>query len=139
MWNFWKKKQKVKIYKSVDEYLDTTLIPSMTIEELDDLYENNQIENETDKKITQKILEAERDWVISIHSLNDFLTILEKEIGGIVTKSSLKGLLKKYNQTVTNYAWECESLCYLLEIFELTPETELRKIFFDLCNRLETE
>ena len=73
-------------------------IPLLTFDKLFDLIEENHFENETDKKIAKKILEAERDWRISIKSLNDFITILEKEVDGTVTKTSLNKLLKKYNR-----------------------------------------
>ena len=85
----------------------------------------------------EKILEAERDWRISLESLNDFITILEKEVGGIVNKTSLNKLLKKYNRNIAQYAWESESVSYLLDIFELTNETELRNIFNKLTEKVK--
>ena len=111
-------------------------IPLLTFDKLFDLIEGNQFENETDKKIAEKILEAERDWRISLEFLNDFITVLEKEVGGTVTKTSLDKLLKKYNQNIAQYAWESESVSYLLDIFDLTKKTELRIIFNELAEKL---
>jgi len=77
-------------------------ISLLTFDKLFDLIKDNQFENEIDKKIAEKILKAERDWNISLESLNDFITVLEKEIGGTATKTSLNKLLKKYNQNILN-------------------------------------
>jgi hypothetical protein len=134
MWNL--RKQKFKTYKSVDEFLSTTDIPLLTIEELFDLVENNKIENKADKKIAEIILDAESDWIISILSLNDFLVVLEKEIDGNTTKPNLEKLLKKYNQNISRFAWETASVSYLLEIFELTNEKDLKTIFYNLTERI---
>lgn len=109
--------------------------PLLTFDKLFDLVEKNCFESETDKKIAKKILEAERDWRISFETLNEFITALEKVIGGTVTKSSLKKLLKHYKLNVGQNAWEIESISYLLDIFELTKETELRKIFVELTEK----
>ena len=111
----------------------------LTFDKLFDLIEENQFENETDKKIAEKILEAERDWRISLKYLNDFINILEKEIGGTVTKTSLNKLLKKYNLNISQYAWESESVSYLLDIFDLTQKTELRIIFNELTEKLNNQ
>jgi len=136
---FWKG-ERIAEKKMVDENLselnDMTEIPSLTFDKLFDLIEEKKFENENDRKIAEKILEAERDWRISMESLNDFIIILEKETAGSVTKKSLNKLLKKYNQNVAKYAWEAESVCYLLEIFELTDLEDLRLIFTDLSNRI---
>ncbi|PKH51899.1 hypothetical protein CXF68_14920 [Tenacibaculum sp. Bg11-29] len=87
----------------------------------------------------QKIFEAERGWKItSQESLTDFIIVLEIETGRTVTKTSLKKLLKKYNQKGTQYGWEAESVCSLLEIFELTKETDLRNIFRQLAENKVT-
>lgn len=114
-------------------------ITLLTFDKLFDLIEENQFENETDKQIAEKILEAERDWRISIDSLNDFITILEKEVGGTVTKTSLNKLLKKYNRNISQYAWESESVCYLLDIFDLTKKNDLRIIFNELTEKLNNQ
>lgn len=53
----------------------------MTFDKLFDALENNQIETKTDRLIVEKILEAERDWIVPISDLNDFISLLEKEIG----------------------------------------------------------
>ena len=60
-----------------------TKIPLMTFEKLFDLIEDGRFDNETDKKIAKKILEAENDWgdwKTSVNNLNEFILILEKEI-----------------------------------------------------------
>ncbi|MFI1770235.1 hypothetical protein [Thalassobellus citreus] len=125
--------------KNLSELNEITEIPIMTFDKLFDLIEENQFENETDRKIAEKILEAERDWRISLDSLNDFIIILEKEVGGNVTRTSLNKLLEKYNRNIAQYAWEAESVCYLLDIFELTRETELRKIINNLTEKVKAE
>ncbi len=139
---FWKG-ERIAERKMVDENLsepnEMTEIASLTFNKLRDLIEENQFENETDRKIAEKILEAERDWRISLESLNDFIILLEKEVGGTVTKISLNKLLKKYNRNIAEYAWEMESVTYLLAIFELTEETELRNVFAGLTKKIKTE
>jgi len=109
----------------------------MTFDKLFDLIEENRFENETDKKIAEKILEAERDWRISFETLNEFISVLEKAVDGTVTKSSLDKLLKKYKRNISQNAWEVESVSYLLDIFELTKETELRKIINSLTEKVK--
>ncbi len=119
-----------------------TEIPLLTFDKLFELVEENRFENETDRKIAEKILEVENDWgdwKTSVKNLNEFIIALEKEVSGTVTKSSLNKLLKKYNRNIAQNAWEAETVSSLLEIFELTKETELRKIFIELTkkNRME--
>jgi hypothetical protein len=112
---------------------------NLTFDELYDLIEENRIEKETDKRIAEKILEAERDWRISFETVNEFISVLEKAVNGTVTKSSLNKLLKRYKQNILQNAWEMESVSYLLDIFELTNETELRKIIINLTEKVKTE
>jgi len=112
---------------------------NLTFDKLFDLIEENRFENETDRKIAEKILEAERDWKKSLKTLNEFINILEQEVGGIVTKSSLNKLLKKYHRNIAQYAWESESVCYLIDIFELTKEIELKNIFKELTEKVKTK
>ena len=109
----------------------------LTFDQLFDLVEEDSFENETDKKIAQSILDAERDWRTSIKSLSDFINILEKEINGLVTESNLKILAKKYNGNIGKYSWESESVSYLLDIFKLTQETELKKVFIQLSEKVQ--
>ena len=116
-----------------------TEIPLLTFDKLFDLIEENRFENESDKKIAEKILEAERDWRISFETVNEFITVLEKVVDGTVTKSSLNKLMKTYKQNILQNAWEMESVSYLLDIFELTKETELRKIIINLTVKIKAE
>jgi hypothetical protein len=112
---------------------------NLTFDKLFDLIEENHFKNENDRKIAEKILEAERDWRISFETLNEFIIVLEKAVDGIVTKSSLNKLLNKYKRNISQNAWEMESISYLLDIFELTKETELRKIINNLTEKVKTE
>ena len=115
-----------------------TEIPLLTFDELFDLVEGNRFENKTDEKIAKKILEAENDWgdwKTSVNNLNEFILVLEKEINGITTQSNLEKLLNRYNRNLSKYAWEAESICSLLEIFELTDKSELRNIFFNIADK----
>ena len=119
-----------------------TKIPLMTFDKLFDLIEDDRFENETDKKIAKKILEAENDWgdwKTSVNDLNEFILVLENAINGKTTQSNLEKLLHKYNRNLSKYAWETESLCSLLEIFELTEERELRKIFSNIAYNNKTD
>ena len=118
--------------------MNITEIPLLTFDKLFDLVEDNRFVNETDKKIAEKVLESGNDWgdwKTSVKNLNEFIIVLEKEVGGIVTKTSLNKLLKKYNQNITQNAWKAESICSLLEIFKLTREVELKKIFLELTEK----
>jgi hypothetical protein len=122
--------------------MNMTEIPLLTFDKLFDLVEENRFENETDRKIAEKILEAENDWgdwKTSVKNLNEFIIALEKEVGGTITKSSLNKLLKKYNRNIAQNAWEAETVCSLLEIFDLTKEIELRKIFNNLTEKVKSE
>ncbi len=112
---------------------------NLTFDKLFDLLEENQFENETDKKIAQKIIEAERDWKTSVNDLNEFINVLEKEVEGTVTNVSLNKLLKKHNRNLSKNAWESESICSLLEIFEFTQEHDLRKIFKEILEKVKIE
>ncbi len=112
---------------------------NLTFDKLFDLIEENRFENEADKRIAEKILEAERDWRISFETVNEFISVLEKAVNGTVTKSSLNKLMKKYKRNILQNAWEMESISYLLDIFGLTKETELRKIINNLTEKVKTE
>ncbi|RZS91998.1 hypothetical protein [Aquimarina brevivitae] len=97
-------------------------IPLLTFDKLFDLIEENRFKNETDKKIANKILEAANDWgdwKNSVNDLNEFILVLEKEIKGLTTQPNIEKLLHRYNRDFSKYTWEAESLCSLLEIFEL--------------------
>ncbi|WP_405247671.1 hypothetical protein [Cellulophaga sp. Asnod2-G02] len=97
-----------------------------------DHLEAHNFQNEADQQIVKKLLEAEENWPVSIDTVTQFLEVLEKEIGGIINERSLEELLKKYNQNLKKYAWNAESIPYLLDIFKLTEETTLNNI----CSRL---
>ncbi len=119
-----------------------TEIPLLTFDKLFELVEENQFQSETDKKIAVKIIEAERDWgdsKTSFNTLNEFILELEKEVDGIVTKSSLNELLNKYTRNINQNAWKIESVSYLLDIFDLIEETELRNIFNKLTEKVKAE
>ncbi|PZD77899.1 hypothetical protein [Mesonia sp. K7] len=114
----------------------------LTFEKLFDLIKENQIVNEADRKIVEKILEAENDWgdwKTSVKDLNEFVIVLEKEVGGTITKTSLNKLLKRYNQNIAQNAWKVESVYSLLEIFEFTKEVDLRIIFNELIKRISKQ
>ncbi|WP_407557902.1 hypothetical protein [Winogradskyella sp. 4-2091] len=114
-------------------------ISLLTFDKLFDLIEENRFENETDKSIAEKIFQAERDWQISFETLNEFISVLEKLVDGTVNKSSLNKLMKKYERNILQNAWEVESISYLLDIFALTKETELRKIINNLTEKVKAE
>ena len=135
---FWQKERKAEkklIDINLSEYRDLNEFPSLTFDELFDFVEEDLFENSDDKLIVEKILEAERDWgdyTNFVSSLHEFTIVLENETKGALTQPNLKKLLQRYNQNLSKYAWEAESICSLLEIFELTDEKELRNIFLDL-------
>lgn len=70
-------------------------VSNLTFDKLFELIEENRFANEIDKKIAEKILNAEKDWWTSIKTLNDFIEILKKEINGQPTKSNLNKLLNR--------------------------------------------
>ena len=109
----------------------------LTFDQLLDLVEEDSFENDSDKKIAESILDAERDWRTSIQTLPDFIIILEKEINGMTSESNLIKLLEKYNRNIEKYTWEAESISYLLDIFRLTQETELKKIFIQFSEKTQ--
>ena len=109
----------------------------MTFDKLYNLLEENLIDVNKDRLIAEKIIEAETDWVDSLTEFDDFIEILEKEIGGETTKSNLKKLLAKYSPNgLPTSTWNSESVYALIEIFDLTGFSTLRKVFEDLSNRL---
>ncbi|MGY6648312.1 hypothetical protein [Wenyingzhuangia sp. IMCC45574] len=107
----------------------------MKIEEIFELVDRNLIDNKFDKSISERILSAEQDWDYEIESLNEFIEILEQEIGAETTKQNLEKLLETYNQEKSN-SWKSESICYLLEIFNYTGYSNLRKVFESLSEKL---
>ena len=139
---FWKGErlaEKQMINENLSEFHEITDLPLLTFDKLIDLIEENRFENNTYKKIAEKILDAQRDWKTSVNNLNEFITALEKEIGGTATKTGLNKLLKKYDRNITQNAWKAESVSSLLEIFELTKEINLRKIFNELIEWTKTK
>ncbi|MFI8605156.1 hypothetical protein ACIGCP_11880 [Cellulophaga baltica] len=97
--------------------------------------EAHNFQNEADQQIVKKLLEAEENWPVSIDTVSQFLEVVEKEIGGVIHERSLEELLKKYNQNLKKYAWNAESIPYLLDIFKLTEETTLNNIYSRLFNK----
>ena len=59
--------------------------------------------------------------------------------GYFANRALLTALIPQINQIIAKNAWEAESVCSLLEIFKLTEEKELRKIFNKLTENLKTE
>jgi len=107
----------------------------MQIDDLHELLDDNAIQLKSDKQIVENILGAERDWDFEIENLNEFIDVLEKEIGGVTTESNLNKKLKKYNQS-NSTSWNSESLCYLIDIFNYSGYSNLKLIFNDLSIRL---
>ena len=134
---FWKGERKAG-KKMIEENLSKNEIDLLTFDELFDLIEEN-ILSENEKLIAEKIIDSERDWRTSSETLNDFITELEYEIGEPVTKISLNRLMSVYKRNILKFAWEAESIFYLLEIFSLTEETNLRNIFIELTERVKTK
>ena len=131
------KRNKLKTYKAISDFIEATLIPNLTFDELFDLSEKGQISDPIDRQISEYILSAELDWFITIHNLNDFLIILEREINGVTTRENLNELLEKYNSDIDRFTWEAESLNSLLKIFDLTEGNDLRQIFFEFSLRMQ--
>lgn len=111
----------------------------LTFDILSDLLEENKFESEDDQKIVKYILASGNDWRIPLETLNQFVVVLENEIEGSVTKDSLNQLLKKYNRNIEQFAWEVESICQLVLVFELTEETNLRLIISNLIKKITLE
>lgn len=109
----------------------------LTFNDLFDLIESKQIENKNHNIIAELIIQAERDWIIEVENLNDFLIILEKEVGGELNAMNLKRLLESYNQNLSKYSWEAESVSYLMDIFNYTREKDLKKIFNSLSEQIK--
>jgi aconitase B len=80
---------------NVKESIKSMEVSNLTFDKLFELIEENRFANEIDKKIAEKILNAEKDWWTSIKTLNDFIEILKKEINGQPTKSNLNKLLNR--------------------------------------------
>lgn len=109
----------------------------MTFDDLHNALENNQIESDIDKKIVQLILEAERDWIVEMSNLDEFISLLEIEIGDETSKTNLSKLQNQYRiNGFKNSAWNAESVYSLQGIFELTEKNVLKEIFTDISNRL---
>ncbi|MGB5981143.1 MAG: hypothetical protein WBG46_03265 [Nonlabens sp.] len=142
---FWKSErpaEKKMIEESLSEWEETRILPLLTFDELFDVIEEKRLENQKDEKIAIKIQEAENDWSdkdTPIINLNEFLYNIEKEIGGVATRKSLRRLLRTYNLNPDhNNVWKAESVCYLIEIFEFTTEIELREVFLQLIETIKT-
>ena len=112
----------------------------MTFDTLFDIVENKAVENETDLLIAEKILEAERDWIKPLYDLNEFILVLETEIGGETSKTNLIKLLNRYQKNgFINSAWNTESVTILLEIFEFTEDNCLKTVFENLSKKINAE
>lgn len=111
----------------------------MKIDDLLDLLESNQIENRFDKLIVERIIEAERDLKVPINDLNEFINFLEREVGSELIKENLELLLEKYCKNgFVNSAWNSESVSYLIDIFDWTGYSNLKLVFENLTNRLNS-
>ena len=101
---FWKGERKAG-KKMIEENLSKNEIDLLTFDELFDLIEEN-ILNENEKLIAEKIIDSERDWRTQSETLNDFITELEHEIGEPITKISLNRLMSVYKRNILKFAWE---------------------------------
>jgi len=139
---FWKGErlaQKEMIKENLSDINGPTEPFTLTFDRLIDLTDESGIYDQNDLKIIECILDAQNDWGETqnpVNSLNDFLMALEKEIGGNVTKKSLKKLLSKYHRNISQNMWEAESVSSLLQVFELTDRTDLNLIFTDLTRKV---
>ncbi len=109
----------------------------MNFENLLNIIENNTFADKKDLLIADLILEAEKDWIKPLNNLDEFIAVLEAEIGGETSKINLVKLLDQYQiNGFKNSAWNTESVTALLEIFELVEGNSLKTIFQDLSGRL---
>lgn len=109
----------------------------MNFDKLHDLLEGNLIENNRDKLIAKKILEAQTDWIHPLKDFNEFIEVLEKEIGGKTTKENLHQLLYRYSPNgLRTSSWKSKSIFILIEILDTTGFTTLKKVYEDLLNTL---
>ena len=112
---------------------------SLSFSRLFDAVENNEFDKERDLEIATRVLNAHRDWddsIVEIDTLGEFIYVLEYRMNAKTTKYNLQKLLKKFNSIGKN-SWNAESVCYLLEIFELSEETELKTIFQHLAKKVK--
>ena len=138
---FWKGErlaQKEMIKENLSDTNSLTDPLTLTFDQLIDLADESLVYDQNDLKIIKCIINAQNDWGDAqnpVNSLNDFLIALEKEVGGNITKNSLKKLLSKYYQNISRNMWEVESVTSLLEVFEWTDKTDLNLIFSDLTQK----
>ena len=103
-----------------------------SIEQLEDLIEKGIIVDENDYRIVYLIIHSARDWPKHVENLDDFIVKLENEIHGELNVLQMNGLLVKYNRDLSKFAWESESISYLLDIFKYTKELDLKLVFKSL-------
>lgn len=110
---------------------------NISFDDLFELLENNLISDSLDKKITEKILDAETDWNVNLYDLKDFIDSLKKEINNGLTKENIKNQINFYlKDGFKNSAWNVESLETLIEIFDYSGYSDLEKIFNGLSDKL---
>tara|TARA_R110001606_G_scaffold221789_3_gene369634 strand:- start:537 stop:1232 length:696 start_codon:yes stop_codon:yes gene_type:complete len=110
---------------------------NISFDDLFELLENNLISDSIDKKITEKILDAETDWNVNLYDLKDFIDSLKKEINNDLTKKNIKSQINFYlKDGFKNSAWNVESLETLIEIFDYSGYSDLEKIFNGLSDKL---
>jgi hypothetical protein len=83
----------------------------------------------------RKLINAELDWRNNHEYVNDFISEIELEAGGKITKESLNELLNFYSRNIVRFAWEAESIYSLIEIFKYTNDTDLRVIVDKLTKK----
>ena len=110
----------------------------MQIDDLYTLLDDGKITLKSDRLIVESILNAHRDWDFETESINEFLEALETELNGEISEKNIKQKLKQYNKNPSN-SWQSESLCYLIEIFNITGYSNLRLLFDNLKTRLEVD
>jgi hypothetical protein len=101
----------------------------MWLEKLHEKLESNSI-SEIERNAIELLIEALNDWPDSFSTVEDFISLLEKKIGGEITLFRVQKVLNKLNPI--KEAWAAESLTSVKQVLELFPGKSLREIAKDI-------
>jgi hypothetical protein len=110
---------------------------SLLISHLEELQESGELKTSLQEVISIFLL-AINDWSSVIINLDDYGKEVYKLIGGEVSRDKLEEYLSQIDYS--KYAWQSESLCQLLDVFNYYEEGKLLKeIIEDVQAKIKEE
>lgn len=108
---------------------------NFSISKIDEMVENGKFSTEM-IPVIETLLSAVNDWSEPMDNFYDYDLAVQKFIKNTTTRNHIELALKSVD--VSNNAWEAESLCYLIEIYDnfeegITLKEIIDKVIQEQC------